>query len=114
MNGFYMVSRDFLRKIAADVSLTAGELRIMAAIMAQVKKPGDVIDARIPTLVQATGQDHSSVVRNRRQLVRRGFLVPAGHGAHGVGLFVLADNDARVLTDATGRTDATVLTDEQL
>lgn len=91
MKGFYMINRDFLRKLAADTALTACDLRVIAAVMAQVKTPGDVVEAGLTALTDFTGQSRRNVVRIRTRLIERGYLIPAGNGDKKVGLFHLAD-----------------------
>lgn len=91
MKGFYMVSRDFLRKLAANAALTACDLRVIAAVMAQVKTPGDVVDVGINALVRSTGQSKRNVIRSRTRLVDRGYLVCEGSGSRNIGLYHLAD-----------------------
>ncbi len=86
-----MVSRDFLQRLASDATLTACDLRVIAAVMAQVKTPGDVVDAGKGTLTQATGQSERNVIRSRARLIAGGYLIPAGNGNNHISLFNLAD-----------------------
>lgn len=91
MKGFYMVNRDFLRKLAMDATLTACDLRVIASVMALVKTPGDVVDVAINALVRFTGQSKRNVIRSRARLVERGYLVSEGSGSRNIGLYHLAD-----------------------
>ena len=100
-----MMSRDFLKKIAGDSTLTAGELRIIAAIMTQVKVPGDVVDVSVPSLVKITGLSERNVIRNRSALVNRGYLVATGKGKHGTHQYHLTDG-LRGVTPMSGVTAA--------
>ena len=96
--------------MSADSRLSAGELRIIAAVMAQVKMPGDIVDASIPFLASVTGMSQRNVIRGRSNLVGHGYLVTAGKGEHGTGQYSLTDGVEGVtsvsgVTAVSGDTD---------
>jgi hypothetical protein len=94
MNGFYMMDRNFLRRIAADSKLSSGEARILVAIMSMSKMPGDTVDAGAACLIGATGMTKRNIIRNRKKLIGRGYLVVEGAGKRNVGMYRLTDSSA--------------------
>lgn len=97
--GFYQMDRDFLKKLAADTELTAAELRVVLAIAANARLPGDAVEATAQELAKSIGMTVKSAKRARTCLLQKGFLVFVRTGTNNATFVRLGD------TPASGDTD---------
>lgn len=74
MNGFFRLDRDLCRRLAQDKSLTIKEFRVLMALLAATRNPGDVVDAATAGLTAATGLARSTVQEARHALASKGYI----------------------------------------
>lgn len=89
--GFYMMDRQFLDTLSRDSTLTAAELRIVLALAADTRLPGEAVEAGVLTLAARLGMGRSTVKRARTGLIAKKHLLVSGAGKDNALLLRLAD-----------------------
>ncbi|MCD8351122.1 MAG: helix-turn-helix domain-containing protein [Planctomycetaceae bacterium] len=97
MNGYFRLDRGLARRLAGDATLTVKEFRVILALAAATRNPGETVDAPNAFLAAETGLSRTSVQNSRKALMEKGYIVSDHDGAGSVHRSRLAGEGQRAL-----------------